>query len=58
MIYIKANNEIIKVYQRIIMSMKERVEWYGDIIIRKNTMIKEFILSLITCILRTTTLFL
>ena len=39
MIYIKANNEIIKVYQRIIMSMKERVEWYGDIIIRKNTMI-------------------
>ena len=39
MVYIKANNEIIKVYQRIILSMKQRVEWNGDIIIRKNTMI-------------------
>lgn len=39
MICIKANSEIVRVYQRIIMSMKERVEWNGDIIIRKNTMI-------------------
>lgn len=39
MVYIKANTEIIKVYQRVITSMKERVEWNGDIVIRKNTMI-------------------
>lgn len=39
MVCIKANDEIVKVYQRIIAAMRERVEWNGDIIIRKNTMI-------------------
>ena len=39
MVCIKANDEIVKVYQRIITAMRERVEWNGDIIIRKNTMI-------------------
>ena len=39
MVYIKANNEIIKVYQSVITSKKERVEWNGDIVIRKNAMI-------------------
>ena len=39
MVYIKANNEIIKVYQNVITSKKERVEWNGDIVIRKNAMI-------------------
>ena len=33
MVYIKANNEIIKVYQSVITSKKERVEWNGDIVI-------------------------
>ena len=36
MVYIKANNEIIKVYQNVITSKKERVEWNGDIVIRKK----------------------
>ena len=36
MVCIKANDEIVKVYQRIITAMRERVEWNGDIIIRKN----------------------
>ena len=32
MVCIKANYEIVKVYQRIITAMRERVEWNGDII--------------------------